>query len=98
MILAFMVKTKLARFPGSFIKPAIVNEDVLENHFSQLQSANGQNGQNSIIFGQSAISRKCNTGNSKNTSIMSLPKENIFGKKHTEINNTTSNTIGLLRK
>ena len=45
MILGFtaMVKTKLLKFPGVLIKPAIINQDVLENHFSQLQAANGQN-------------------------------------------------------
>jgi hypothetical protein len=32
MVLGFtsLVKIKLVRFPGSFIKPAIVNQDVLE--------------------------------------------------------------------
>jgi hypothetical protein len=45
MILGFisLVRTKLNRFPGSLIKPAILNQDVLENHFSQLRGANGQN-------------------------------------------------------
>jgi hypothetical protein len=45
MILGFisLVKSKLARFPGSYIKPAIVNQDVVENHFCQLRGANGQN-------------------------------------------------------
>ena len=45
MIMGFgaMVKTKLSRFPGTLIKPAIINQDVVENHFSQLQGANGQN-------------------------------------------------------
>ena len=37
MILGFtaIVKAKLSRFPGTSIKPAIVNQDVVENHFSQ---------------------------------------------------------------
>ncbi|CAB3995373.1 Hypothetical predicted protein [Paramuricea clavata] len=44
MILGFisLVRTKLNRFPGSLIKPAILNQDVLENHFSQLRGANGK--------------------------------------------------------
>ena len=60
-----IVKTKLLQFPGSTIKPAIANQDVVENHFSQLRSANGQSDnpiyqavhgtQNSIIFGQTSI-------------------------------------------
>ena len=39
MILGFisLVKSKLTRFPGSCIKPAIVNQDVIENHFCQLK-------------------------------------------------------------
>ena len=91
MILGFIswVKSKLTRFPGSCIKPAIVNQDVVENHFCQLKGANGQNHnpvyqmvqgtQNSIIFGQTTISRKCNTGTtSKNISFAGLPKEKLF--------------------
>lgn len=91
MILGFIsiIQTKLTRFPGSVIKPAIVNQDVVENHFSQLRGANGQNNnpsyqmtqstQNSVIFGQTAISRKSNTGTQKNNSFAGLPKENLFG-------------------
>ena len=69
MILGFIsvVQTKLRRFPGSTIKPAIINQDTVENHFSQIRAANGQNDnptylatqgtQNSIIFGQTTVSR-----------------------------------------
>ncbi len=93
MILGFrsIVEVKLSRFPGSVIKPAIMNQDLVENHFSQLRGANGQNEnptylltqatQNSVIFGQTTISQKGNTGTSKNTSFSELPKEHIFGKK-----------------
>ena len=44
MVLGFisLVTAKLARFPGSIIKPAIMNQDLVENHFSQLRAANGQ--------------------------------------------------------
>ena len=85
-----MVRTKLARFPEAVIKPAIVNQDIVENHFSQLRGANGQNEnptyqltqgtQNSVIFGQSTISKKSNTGGARNDSFVSLPNESLFGK------------------
>ena len=93
MVMGFisLVKSKLARFPGSLIKPAIVNQDVVENHFSQLRGANGQNNnptyqmvqstQNSVIFGQTTISKKCNTGNTKNESYAGLPKDNLFSRR-----------------
>ena len=70
MILGFrsIVEVKLARFPGSVIKPAIINQDLVENHFSQLRAANGQNEnptylltqstQNLVIFGQTTLSQK----------------------------------------
>ena len=83
-----LVQTKLSRFPGSTVKPAIANQDVVENHFSQLRSANGQNNnptyqavlgtQNSVILGQTSISKKSNTGIAKNTSFADLPKEHPF--------------------
>ena len=71
-----MVAVKLRIFPQSVVKPAIVNQDCVENHFCQVRACNGQNNnptyyqqqstQNSIRFGQSAISRKSNAGNSRN--------------------------------
>ena len=94
MILGFisLVKSKLARFPGSFIKAAIVNQDDVENHFCQLRGSNGQNDnptyqmvqgtQNSVIFGQTTISKKCNTGTTtKNVSFTGLPKEKLFSRQ-----------------
>jgi hypothetical protein len=104
MILGFgaMVKTKLSRFPGTLIKPAIINQDVVENHFSQLRGANGQNEnptyqlaqgtQNSIIFGQTTLSKKCNTGGTTNNSFDGLPKH-IFGKTSKHKCGTTSGLI-----
>ena len=92
MILGFtsMVREKLSRFPGSVIKPAIVNQDLVENHFSQLRGANGQNEnptyqltqetQNSVIFGQSIVSKKINTGGIKSNSFVGLPNKSLFGK------------------
>ena len=38
-----LVKITLSKYPGSMIKPAVVNQDVVENHFCQLKVANGQN-------------------------------------------------------
>ena len=38
-----LVSTKLKRFPGTTIKRAVLNQDVVENHFCQMQSANDQN-------------------------------------------------------
>jgi len=67
-----MVAIKLKAFPQSAIKPAIVNQDVVENHFCQVRACNGQNNnptyrlqetaQNSIRFGQTTIGRKSNAG------------------------------------
>ena len=86
MILGFrsLVEVKLARFPGSVNEPAIVKQDNFENHFSHLHTANGQNEnptylrgqatQNSIIFGQTTISQKGNTGTKKNVLFSELPK------------------------
>lgn len=82
-----MVAVKLKNFPQSVIKPAIVNQDCVENHFCQVRACNGQNNnptyhkqestQNSIRFGQSTISRKSNAGlNARNggqLSTCSLP-------------------------
>ena len=93
MILGFIsvVQTKLRQFPGSTIKPAIINQDAVENHFSQIRAANVQNDnptylatqgtQNSIIFGQTTVSRKSNTGTTKVHSFAGLSKENLFGSK-----------------
>ena len=95
--LTALVKTKLSRFPGTSIKPPIVNQDLVENHFSQLRGANAQyenltyqltrGTQNSIIFKQTTISKKSNTGGVKNVSFAGLPKEKIFGKNTVVKNN-----------
>ena len=82
---AIIVHLKLTRFLSSAIKPAIVNQDVAENHFCQIRAFNGQNNnptfaqqqstQNSIRLGQTTISRKSNAGNlsTSNFSSCSLP-------------------------
>ena len=92
MILGFtsMVREKLSWFPGSVIKPAIVNQHLVENHFSQLRGANGQNEnptyqltqgtQNSVIFGQSIVSKKSNTGGMKSNLFVGLPNKSLFGR------------------
>ena len=76
MVLGFcsLVNIKLEAYPHSLIKPNIINQDVVENHFCQVRACNGQNNnptwrlqesaQNSIRYGQTTISRKCNDGSS----------------------------------
>ena len=93
MILGFIsvVQVKLSKYPGSTIRPAIVNQDLVENHFSQLRGANSQNEnptylltqytQNAVILGQTTISRKGNTGTARNELSASLPMEHPFGRK-----------------
>ena len=65
-----LVHYKFSKFPSSVIKPAIVNQDCVENHFCQIRSCNEQNDnptflqqqstQNSIRLGQTTISSKSN--------------------------------------
>lgn len=75
-----MVHFKLLKDENAVIKPAIVNQDCVENHFCQVCSCNGQNDnptflqqqstQNSIILGQTTISPKSNAscqGSNNNT-------------------------------
>lgn len=88
-----MVATKLSQFPSSLIKPALVNQDCVENHFCQVRSCNGQNNnptylkqqstQNSIRFGQTTISRKSNAGNPSASSFSScsLPSNAVCSGK-----------------
>lgn len=88
-----MVATKLTQFPSSVIKPALVNQDCVENHFCQVRSCNGQNNnptylkqqstQNSIRFGQTTISRKSNAGNPSVSSLSScsLPSREVCSRK-----------------
>ena len=38
-----MITVKLTKFPQSLIKPAICNQDGVENHFCQVRAYNGQN-------------------------------------------------------
>ncbi|KAL9967256.1 hypothetical protein ACROYT_G025450 [Oculina patagonica] len=70
-----MVNIKLTKFPNSIIKAWLVNQDCVENHFCMTRSCNGQNNnptyrlqessQNSIRFGTTTVSSKCNAGVSK---------------------------------
>lgn len=85
-----LVAIKFAQFPSAVIKPALINQDGVENHFCQVRSCNGQNNnptylqqestQNSIRFGQTTISRKSNVGkqNDKSFSSCSLPTKNAL--------------------
>lgn len=54
-ILGFLavVRIKISKFPGSLIKPMIVNQDLVENHFSQLRGANSQNENPTYLLAQS---------------------------------------------
>jgi hypothetical protein len=61
-----LVSIKLQNFPNSVVKPAIVNQDCVENHFCQVRASYGQNNnptflqqqsvQNSVRFGQTVWS------------------------------------------
>lgn len=74
MIFGFqaIVTIKLKEYPQSVIKPAIINQDLVENHFCQIRACNGQNSnptwrlqetaQNTVRYGQTTISRKSNAG------------------------------------
>lgn len=85
-----MVVIKLTQFPNSVIKPALINQDGVENHFCQVRSCNGQNNnptylqqesaQNSIRFGQTTISRKSNVGKASESpfSSCSLPTGKVL--------------------
>ena len=69
-----LVSIKLNQFPQSVIKPCIVNQDCVENHFGQIRACNGQNNnptylqqqatQNAIRIGQTFISPKSNAAKS----------------------------------
>lgn len=74
MIFGFqaLVSIKLKEYPQAVIKPAIINQDLVENHFCQIRACNGQNNnptwrlqesaQNTVRYGQTTISRKSNAG------------------------------------
>ena len=93
MILGFtaLMKAKLLQFPGTSIKPAIVNQDVVENHFLQLRGANAlnenptyqltQGTQNSIIFGQTRLSKKMQYRWCEKVFISRINKEKDLWKK-----------------
>lgn len=87
-----LVHYKLTRFPSSAVKPAIVNQDCVENHFCQIRSCNGQNDnptflqqqstQNSIRLGQTTISSKSNAS-CDSTHVNKRPSiEGMNGKSH----------------
>ena len=38
-----MMAIKTAKFTAAVIKPALVNQDGVENHFCQVRGCNGQN-------------------------------------------------------
>jgi hypothetical protein len=65
-----MIDFKTSKFKGSVVKPCIMNQDCVENHFCQVRACNGQNNnptylqqaatQSSIRYGQTTVSRKSN--------------------------------------
>ena len=87
-----LVNIKLKRLPGTTMKPAVLNHDVVENHFCQLRSANGQNEnptylltqatQNAVTFGQRTINSKCNTDSTVGNTFTELPKQSLFSQKN----------------
>lgn len=86
-----LVHYKMTRFPSTVIKPAIVNQDCVENHFCQIRSCNGQNDnptflqqqstQNSIRLGQTTISTKSNASCTSTNMYMRPSIEGIHNKK-----------------
>ena len=78
-----MVHYKLLKERNAVIKPAIVNQDCVENHFCQIRSCNGQNDnptfvqqqstQNSIRLGQTTISPKSNASCQTSNNDTRLP-------------------------
>ncbi|KAK3747781.1 hypothetical protein QZH41_010671, partial [Actinostola sp. cb2023] len=67
-----IVSIKTMFHQSAIVKPGIINQDVVENHFCQIRACNGQNNnptwrlqeatQNTIRYGQTTISRKSNAG------------------------------------
>ena len=86
-----LVHCKMTRFPSTEIKPAIVNQDCVENHFCPIRSCNGQNDnptflqqqstQNSIRLGQTTISTKSNASSNSTNVYMRPSIEGMHGKK-----------------
>ena len=90
-----LVHYKMTRFPGTVIKPAIVNQDCVENHFCQIRSCNGQNDnptflqqqstQNSIRLGQTTISTKSNASCSSTNVYMGPSIDGLHKKKDSKV-------------
>ena len=95
-----MVVIKLAQFPSGVIRPALINQDGVENHFCQVRSCNGQNNnptylqqestQNSIRFGQTTISKKSNVGKPiTSLTPCSLPSSKVLKRSSSNQTNQT---------
>lgn len=87
-----VVRIKTKHFPGTVLKPVILNQDILENIFCQVRGSSGQNDNPnyylygglmpSINMGQTVISKKGNTGGDKNyLPHASLPNLHPFFRK-----------------
>lgn len=86
------VRIKTTAFPGTVVKPVIINQDILENLFCQVRGSSGQNNNpnyylyggimTSVNMGQTVISRKGNTGGDKSALPQaSLPNLHPFSHK-----------------
>ena len=99
---------KLQKFPSSVIKPLIVNQDCVENHFCQARSCNGKNdnptflqqqsSQNSIRLGQTTISPKSNASCNSNCTHQrpSFPSTKIKIHELTSEGNNQRDTITIM--
>ena len=87
-----VVRIKTNHFPGTVLKPVILNQDILENIFCQVRGSSGQNDNPnyflyggvmpSINMGQTVISKKGNTRGDKNClPHASLPNLHPFSRK-----------------
>lgn len=89
-----VVRIKTNHFPGTEIKPVIVNQDILENIFCQIRGLHGQNDHpkyymygpalTSVNVGQSVISKKGNArGELSSLPSAGLPNEHPFKERKT---------------
>ena len=96
-----VVRIKANHFPGTALKPVIINQDILENIFCQVRGSSGQNDNPnyylyggvmpSINMGQTVISKKGNTGGDKSClPHASLPNLHPFSRPKNDVKKSTS--------
>ena len=86
-----MVEIKKKAFPDSLIKPIIINQDVLKNIFSQVRGFNAQNNHpnyslymntiNTVNITETSVSKKSNTGGSRDLPEAELPNPHPFKRR-----------------